>query len=85
MLIAAVILCIPLIAMLFTKQVNWSVFDFIIAGVLLFGTGILCEIVLQRVKKKEHRLAICALVLLIFLLIWIEIAVGLFGSPIAGN
>lgn len=81
----AVLLCVPLIAMQFTHEVNWSVSDFIIMGILLTGTAILCEFILRIVKKTKHRIILCGSVLLSFLLIWAELAVGIFNSPIAGN
>lgn len=81
--IAIVILIIPLIAMQFTSEVNWDIGDFIIAGILLFGTGILLELILAKSKKYKTLLILTVIVLL--LLIWMEMAVGIFGSPIAGS
>jgi hypothetical protein len=56
-----------------------------VAGVLLLGTGLLCELVMRKVKNIKTRLAICGVILLALLIIWIELAVGLFGSPFAGS
>jgi len=81
----AVVLLIPLIAMQFSNEVKWSLADFIAAGILLLGTGLACEIVMRKVKKIEYRIAICAAILLAFLLIWAELAVGIFGTPFAGS
>ena len=82
---AALLLSVPLIAMQFTPEVDWDVKDFLIMGVLLLGTGTICELVLRTVKNKTHRLLICVGVLLAFFLIWAELAVGIFGSPFAGS
>ena len=71
--------------MQFSNDVNWSIMDFVVAGVLLFGTGLTIEYVLRKVKSRKNRILICGIILLLFLLLWIELAVGLFGSPIAGN
>lgn len=79
------LLLIPLIAMQFSNEVNWSIMDFVIAGVLLFGTGLTIEFVLRKVKTRKNRILICGIILLLFLLLWIELAIDLFGSPIAGN
>ncbi len=79
------LLLIPFIAMQFTDEVDWSLPDFIIMGILLSGTGIACEIVLRKVKKIEHRLAICGGILVLLFLIWAELAVGIFGTPFAGS
>ena len=81
----AVLLLIPFLAMRFTGEVKWSLIDFIAAGVLLLGTGLACEFVLRRVKKFEYRLAICAAIVAALVLVWIELAVGLFGTPLAGS
>jgi ABC-type cobalt transport system substrate-binding protein len=84
-LTVAILLLIPFIAMQFTNEVNWSVSDFMVAGVLLLGTGLLCELVMRKVKNIKTRLAICGVILLALLIIWIELAVGIFGSPFAGS
>ena len=51
LIFVAVILLIPLMAMQFTEEVNWELTDFIVAGVLLLGTGLVCEFVMRKVKK----------------------------------
>src|SRR4051812_19958872 len=79
-LIVALLLLIPLIA-----GFPWSRMDFITAGVLLLGTGVLCELVMRKVKKIEYRVALCIAILAALVLIWIELAVGLFGTPFAGS
>ena len=81
----AVLLLIPLIAMQFTSEVNWSLFDFVVAAFLLLGTGLMCEFVLRKVNKTKHRIAVCAVILAAFLIIWVEIAVGIFGTPFGGT
>ena len=83
-LIVAILLLIPLIAMQFTNEVNWNLLDFIVAGVLLLGTGLLCEFVLRKVKKIRLRIVICVVLLIMLLLIWAELAVGIFGSLFSG-
>jgi ABC-type cobalt transport system substrate-binding protein len=85
LLAVAVLLMIPLIAMQFSNGVNWSGFDFMIAGALLLGTGLLCELVLRKVKKTESRLILVGAILLVLFLVWAELAVGIFGTPFAGS
>lgn len=80
-----IILLVPFIAMQFSYEVNWELSDFIVAGILLFGTGLVCELILRTVKKKETRIALCVVIIVILLLIWAELAVGVFGTPLAGN
>ena len=82
----ALLLMVPLVAMQFTDEVDWSVIDFIIAGALLFGTGTLFVLV---VRASENIIYKCAMALAIgatFLMIWANLAVGLIGSgPNVGN
>lgn len=80
---AATLLMIPLIGMQFSKEVNWTGSDFVIGGILLFGTAFICEMVLRNVKTLKARMIICLTVLAILMVIWAELAVGIFGSPIA--
>lgn len=80
-----VILIVPLIAMQFTDEVNWSPSDFIIMGILLLITGLLCELVLRKARTRLSRLILASLVLFIFFMVWAELAVGVFGTPFAGS
>jgi len=85
MFTTAILLLIPLIAMQFTNEVNWSLPDFIIAGALLLGTGLICELVIRKIKIIKYRIAICAALLVVLMLIWAELAVGIFGTPLSGQ
>ncbi len=83
--IVAFILLIPLVAMQFTKEVNWDLGDFVIMGILLLTTGITIEILTRIVKSAQLKVAFTLIILLILFLIWAELAVGIFGSPFAGS
>ncbi len=85
LLSAALLLLIPFIAMQFTTEVNWTIADFLMAALLLFGTGLLCEWVIRKVKKSSYRILLCVAILTTLILVWIELAVGLFGTPLAGS
>lgn len=82
---ASVLLLIPLVAMQFTEEVAWTAFDFTVAGVLLFGTGLMCELVMRKVKSTKGRLALVTSILGLLFLVWAELAVGVFGTPFAGS
>ena len=73
-----VLLLIPLIAMQFSNAINWGVLDFIIAATLLFGTGLFINLVKQKVSSKRLQVVIIVFILLALLLIWAELAVGVF-------
>ncbi len=74
----AIFLSIPLIAMQFTNAVQWTLFDFLVAAVLLFSTGLVCELVLRKVKKNKQRFIICFVVIALLTIIWVELAAGIF-------
>lgn len=82
--IVALILLIPLVAMQFTKEVNWDLKDFATIGLLLFIAGIGIEIVTRKVKPAKLKLALTLTILFVLFLVWAELAVGLFGTPFAG-
>lgn len=78
------LLLVPLLAMQFTDEVVWSVDDFIIAGVLLFGAALTYEFIVKTHSSKS-RTMLTILLVVIFLLVWAELAVGVFGTPFAGS
>lgn len=81
----AVLLCIPLVAMQLTNEVNWTFSDFVIAGGLLLGTGLFIEAVTRTIKDKRTRIGITVAILIVLALVWAELAVGIFGTPFAGS
>ena len=68
-----------------TDEINWSSFDFIIMGFLLTILGAGINFVINYTKNFENRTLYIGILVLIFLLIWAELSVGIFDSPIAGN
>ena len=82
---ALALLLIPLIGMTITHEINWKIFDFIVAGILLGGTGLALEFILRKIKTKRNRLLIISGLFLALILIWTELAVGVFGTVIAGS
>ena len=79
------LLLIPFIAMQFSNEVQWTLFDFIVAGGLLLATGTSVELIIRKVKSINARLIIICSVLLLLLLVWVELAVGVFGTSFAGS
>jgi len=79
------ILAIPLVAMQFTNEVDWTLSDFVTAGVLLLSTGLAIELVIRNLKTGALRTIVLVVILLVLFLIWAELAVGIFGTPFAGN
>ena len=79
------LLLIPLIGMTITDEINWSPFDFFTMGSLLILLGIGINLVSSRVKNLKYQVLYIGVIVIIFMLIWAELAVGLFGTPIAGS
>jgi hypothetical protein len=74
------LLLIPLVAKQFSDEWAWGPDDFIIAGVLLFGTGLAYEFVAGKSGNARYRAASGLAAVSGLLLIWINGAVGLIGS-----
>lgn len=81
----ALILVFAVLGNLFSKEFNWSPADFFIAGILLFGTALIIDLIRRIVKNKTYKILLCIVVLFILILTWVELAVGLFGTPFAGS
>jgi peptidoglycan/LPS O-acetylase OafA/YrhL len=60
-LATAFILLLNLVAMQFTDEVNWSLFDFVFAGVLLGGAGLLVVRAARRPRNLAYRAAAAAI------------------------
>ena len=82
---ALLLLVVAVVERLQPSEVNWSGFDYLIAGLLVFAAGFTLETVMHRWRQHKMRWWIIALILGIFALLWLELAVGIFGSPIAGS
>jgi hypothetical protein len=77
---AALLLGIPAIAMQFTSEVDWTASDFIVMGIMLgtaFGTFDLAS---RMSGSITYRTGVGVAVLASFLLVWINLAVGIIGS-----
>lgn len=85
LLMVVFISSVPLMTMRFTNEVNWTLSDFIVAGFLLLGTGLTIEAVARNVKDRKTKISLMAGTFLVLFLVWAELAVGVFGTPIAGS
>ncbi len=79
------LLLLPLVAMQFTDEVKWTLSDFVVAGILLLVAGLAVEFTMRKVKTTKLRIVACGALLLVFLLLWAELAVGILGTPISGH
>jgi hypothetical protein len=77
---AALMLLLPWVAMQFTDEVNWSVTDFLVAGALIAGTGLAFELAAGTTANHAYRAAVGLALAAAFLLIWLNLAVGIIGT-----
>mgnify|MGYP001086439556 FL=1 len=79
------LLLIPLIGTVVSDEVNWSLFDFVIMGILLILLGVVLNFVTTRSKNLKKQILYIGFIVLLFLAIWAELAVGVFGTIFAGS
>lgn len=85
-LVTCALLMIPFVAMQVGDEVNWSVSDFIIMGVLLFSIGFSYVFITRRATTLAFKMGVLGGLGTTFLLIWANLGVGLIGSgPNAAN
>jgi hypothetical protein len=77
---AAALLCVPLIAMQFTREVAWTLGDFIFAGMMLGGVGLALELAVRISPSSSYRIGAGLGLAASVLLIWVTGAVGYIGS-----
>lgn len=77
---AAALLLLPLIAMQFTREVDWDETDFIVMGAMFAIAGGAIELAVRASANGAYRIASVIAVAASFLLIWMNLAVGIIGS-----
>jgi hypothetical protein len=60
-LATALILLVPLVAMQVSEDATWSLFDFVFAGALIAGTGLLLELAARKPRALGYRAAVAAI------------------------
>lgn len=83
-IVVACVLVIPLVAMQFTSEVVWGLADFVVAGILLFGAGLVYELVSSRGNSLAYRMAVGIAVAAALLLIWMDLALATEGDNSGG-
>ncbi|WP_262296266.1 hypothetical protein [Microvirga sesbaniae] len=77
---AGLMLLAPLVATQLTDEVDWDLHDYAVFGAMLIGAGIACEIAARRTDSAAYRAATALAVAAAFLLLWMNLSVGLIGS-----
>ena len=79
-----ILLTIPFLSNMYINDFNWSLVDFVIMGVLIFSFLSFIDFIRKKFSGIKEILAII-IVVIVFILLWAELAVGIFGSPFAGS
>ena len=79
------LLLFPLVGTLVSNEVNWSFFDFIVMGILILSMSFGIKQVVMTTKNTNYRILIIGMILLVFILVWVELAVGIFDTPFSVN
>ena len=74
------LLVIPFVGMRISNDWNWSLFDFIVMGALIFGAGLAYVLITRKGGTMAYRFAVGMALAAAFLLVWINLAVGVIGS-----
>ena len=79
-LATAFILLLPLVAMQITDEVAWGPADFVLAGALLGGTGLIHQLAARRAGNIAYRAAVGLALGAALVLVWMVGAVGVIGE-----
>lgn len=74
--IVGLILLVPLFGNFFISGWNWSVGDFVAMGILLFCLVFSIDLSVRTIQNRTKKVFVIITIISIFLLIWIELAVG---------
>jgi hypothetical protein len=78
------VLLVPLVGVIFF-ELDWSGFDFLVMTLLILSLSILINLILYYTDSSKLKRLLIFIVAILFLLIWAELAVGIFGTPFSGN
>ena len=78
--LAAAVLMVPLVAMQFSDEVDWKLFDFVLAGAVLFSGGMAFRVISRRMTILVYRGGVAVGLGSAMLLAWVNGAVGIIGS-----
>ncbi|MGB1608684.1 MAG: hypothetical protein ACPHBN_03110 [Gammaproteobacteria bacterium] len=66
-------------------DLDWSGFDFLVMASLILSLSIFINLILYYLNSSRLKLLLVFILVILFLLIWAELAVGIFGTPFAGS
>ena len=78
--LAAGLFLLPLVAMQFTQEVQWTGFDFLVWGVMLVAACGAYELLARMSPSRHYRLGVGVSVATGFVVFWVNGAVGMIGD-----
>jgi len=66
-------------------KLDWSGYDFLVMALLILSFSIIINLTLYYLKSSKFKFLLVFILMIIFMLIWIELAVGIFGTAFAGS
>ena len=76
--VTGLILLVPVGAMYFFDEVNWTLTDFVVATALIFGTTTLFVLSMRAIHTWRYRIVVAIIFAILFIYVWAELAVGVF-------
>jgi hypothetical protein len=77
--ITTLLMLIPAVGQLFSREISWGPEDFVLAAMLLAGTGIAYVLAARRLQTPGLRMLAGSALGAALLLVWAELAVGIFS------
>ena len=78
--LAAALLATPLVAMQFTRNVEWQAGDFLFAAIMLGGVGLAVELAVRISSNSSYRIGAGTGLAAGLMLVWVNVAVGYIGN-----
>lgn len=78
--VAALILLLPAVAMQAGAEVDWGPEDFVLAGLLIGGVGLVFELAVRRARSLAYRMGVAAALAAAFTIVWADAGVGMIGD-----
>lgn len=77
---ASFLILLPLVAMQFTREVNWNLGDFLVAFLMIASVGLALELAVKASPSNHYRGGAAVALAGAFLTVWVNGAVGIIGS-----
>lgn len=64
---------------------SWNLFDYLVAAALLLIVSLGTLFIFKKFHGTKPRIILLALIVILAAAAWVELAVGLFNTPLGGN